>query len=195
MQKKGKIVRAFRVLTSVFCLLTSGCGFHSMYGARDGDNTPVAQQLNDVVIENTADRDGQMLRNDLMDRMYIKGKPQNPSYHLSVRLRSLEEGIGLLPNATTALTELNLYADYSLTDENGKEVVKATAHATATYNQLQAAFGTFAADQNAHQSCITEIGEQIVNRVSLYFSEGTSIIAPTAPTATPIPGLTPGVSR
>lgn len=193
--KRAKAGKTFRLLTYVICLLTSGCGFHSMYGARD-DNTPAAEQLSDIEIENIGDRNGQMLRNDLIDRMYSKGRPQSPDYHLSVALRSYEEGIGLLPNATTSLTELNLYADYSLKDINGKEVVKATAHATATYNQLQAAYGAYAADQNAYQSCITEISNQIVNRVSLYFSEGTSVKPPTAaPMPVPIPGITPGITR
>ena len=166
-----------------------------MYGAHD-DGTPVAEQLNDVEIENISERNGQMLRNDLIDLMYGKGRPQSPDYHLNVALRSYEEGIGLLPNATTSLTELNLYADYSLKDINGKEVVKATAHATATYNQLQAAYGAYAADENAYQSCITEISRQIVNRVSLYFSEGTTIKPPAQePAPAPIPGITPGISR
>jgi LPS-assembly lipoprotein len=183
----------------VFCLLFSvvclpGCGFHTVYGAHD-DNTPVAAQMNSVEVENIAERTGQMLRNDLIDRMYLDGRPQNPQYRLTVSLRSLEEGIGLLPNATTSLTELNLYADYSMKDAGGKEVVKATAHATATYNQLQAEYGTFVAEQNAYQHCIDEISEQIVNRISLYFSEGTSIIAPAPATPVPIPGLTPGISR
>jgi LPS-assembly lipoprotein len=206
MSDKKNVRRSFRsdirhlfsvfCLTSVFCLLVSGCGFHSMYGTHDDSDTTVAEELNNVEIENIADRNGQMLRNNLIDRMYGKGRPQNPQYHLAVNLRSFEEGIGLLPDATTSLTELNLYADYTLKDENGKDVVKATEHATATYNQLPAAFGAYAADQNAYQSCITEITEQIVNRVGLYFSEGTTIKPPSQePAPTPIPGLTPGVTR
>src|ERR1700733_2535287 len=50
------------LLTSVLCLLTSGCGFHPVYGTRD-DNSSVADELNDVAIENIPDRQGQMLRN------------------------------------------------------------------------------------------------------------------------------------
>ena len=182
-------------ITVLFALcFLAACGFHSIYGARD--NSPAVEaELNDVAIGNIPDRNGQMLRNDLIDRMYAKGRPQNPKYQLDVSMRVLEEGIGLLPNATTSLTELNLYADYVLKDEAGKSLVKATAHATATYNQLQQEYGTLAAEQNAYQRSIDEVSEQIVNRLSLYFSEGTTI-APAAPTHdVPIPGITPGVSR
>jgi LPS-assembly lipoprotein len=163
---------AFCLLSSVVCLL--GCGFHSVYGSRD-DGTPVAAELNQVAIDNIPDRYGQMLRNELIDRMYGKGRPPKPAYHLEVRLRETEEGIGLLPNAITTLTELNLYADYSLKDPTGKAVVSATAHAVATFNQLQQEYGTLAADEGAHQRTINEIAQQIVERVSLYFSEGTTI--------------------
>ena len=113
---KGKILC---LLTSVFCLLTSGCGFHPLYGSRDG-NSSVSAELNDVAIDNIADRNGQILRNDLIDRMYHNGRPQSPKYTLTTSLRTLEEGIGLLPDATTSLTELNLYADYTLKDQAGK---------------------------------------------------------------------------
>jgi len=180
----------FCLLFSVLCLLTSGCGFHSIYGARD-DNAPVAAELNEVMIENIPDRYGQMLRNQLIDRMYGKGRPQNPKYHLEVRLRETEEGIGLLPNAITTLTELNLYADYSLKDASGKELVHATGHAVATFNQLEAEYGTLAADQGAHQRTIKEIANLIVERLSLYFSEGVIITPPPPAKPVPIPGLVP----
>lgn len=186
-------------LLSVFCLLLSvvclpACGFHPLYGSRD-DNSSVSAELNDVAIENIPDRNGQILRNDLIDRMYSKGRPQNPKYSLTAGLRTLEEGIGLLPDATTSLTELNLYADYTLKDQTGKVVVKATAHATATFNQLQEEYGTLAAEQNAYQRCLDEVSEQIVGRISLYFSEGTTIAPAPPKTEVPIPGLTPGISR
>ena len=191
-QTKGKILC---LLTSVFCLLTSGCGFHPLYGSRD-DNSSVSAELNDVAIDNIADRNGQILRNDLIDRMYHNGRPQSPKYTLTASLRTLEEGIGLLPDATTSLTELNLYADYTLKDQAGKTVVTATAHATATFNQLQEEYGTLAAEQNAYQRCLDEVSEQIVNRISLYFSEGTTIKPPAqGPAPVPIPGLTPGITR
>ncbi len=90
-----------------------------------------------------ADRNGQRLRNNLIDRMYHDGRPQNPKYELAITLRETEEGIGLFAERhLVSLTELNLYADYILKDPSGKEVVHATAHAVATFNQLQQEYGT-----------------------------------------------------
>jgi LPS-assembly lipoprotein len=178
------------LLTSVFCLLTSGCGFHPIYGSHD-DNTPVAAELNEVAIDGIPDQHGQMLRNGLIDRMYAKGRPQQPKYHLDVSLRANEEGIGLLENAVTSLSELTITATYSLKDTQGKVIMTATAHTVANYDQLQQQYGTLAAREGAYQRSLNEIADQIVNRVSLYFSEGNTI-TPAAPvTPVPIPGLTP----
>jgi len=175
-------LRKSALLVPLVCLFFSltGCGFHPIYGARD-DNKPVTAELNDVGIDSIPNRNGQMLRNDLIDRMYHDGRPQNPKYELAITLRETEEGIGLLPNATSSLTELNLYADYVLKDRSGKEVVRATAHAVATFNQLQQEYGTLAASENAYQRCIDQVSDQILDRVSLYFSEGNIIKPPAVP--------------
>ena len=183
----------FSFLISVICFLTSGCGFHPIYGSHD-DNPAVAAQLNDVAIEGIPDQHGQMLRNGLIDRMYGKGRPSQPKYHLSVGLKTTEEGIGLLPNATTSLTELTLIATYTLSDASGKALMNASAHTVANYDSLQEQYATLAAQQGAYERSVNEIADQIVNRVSLYFSEGNTV-KPPPPSTVPvqIPGLTPGI--
>lgn len=174
----------------VWALVLASCGFHPMYGARDA-GTPVAAALNNVAIDGIPNREGQTLRNELIDRMYGKGRPKNPKYHLHVTLQSTEEGIGLLPNAITTLTELTLTADYALTDESGNNVMEGTARTVANYNQLEEQYGTLAAREGAFQRSLNEIADQIVNRVSLYFSEGNKILPPAKEKAVPVPGLIP----
>lgn len=149
-----------------------GCGFEPIYGSHV-NNANVTAELNDVAIGNIPDRHGQILRNDLIDRMYGHGRPRSAKYKLEVNLRATEEGLGLLPNSITTLTELNLYADYTLSASGGEELMKGTAHTLANYDQPSAQYSTLAARENAYQRCLNEVGEQIVNRVSLYFSEHT----------------------
>jgi LPS-assembly lipoprotein len=177
------------LLLPLLCFLMS-CGFHPIYGARDND-TPVAAELNQVAIDGIPNHEGQTLRNELIDRMYGKGRPQNPKYHLEVTLKMAEEGIGLLPNAVTSLTEITITATYTLRDANGKPVMSATAHTVANYDQLQQQYGTVAAREGAIERSLNEIADQVVNRVSLYFSEGNTVTP--GPVAVPeqIPGLTP----
>jgi LPS-assembly lipoprotein len=167
-QKTGKKY----LLVPVMCLLLSACGFRPIYGSRgDEGGSPVVLDLNNVAIDNISDRNGQMLRNDLIDRLYGKNRPEKPLYMLKVRIHSSEEDLGILANATATRSLLNMYGDYSLQNAKGKELLKGSAHSVASFDKLDQMYGTMAARQDANRRTIHEIGEQIVNRLSLYFSE------------------------
>ena len=159
------------VLALAFMLLT-GCGFTPVYGTHTAaDGSPVANDLNAVAIENIADRNGQMLRNDLIDRMYGKNRPAQPLYDLKVTIHSDEADLGILANATATRSLLNMYANYTLTDSKGHELLTSTAHSVASFDRLDQMYGTVAARQDAYERTLHEVSEQIINRVSLYFSE------------------------
>jgi len=153
-------------------LLLSACGFHPIYGTHGADDgSPVAMDLNDIAIDNIPDRNGQILRNDLIDRMYGKNRPSQPLYRLVVKVSSSVEELGILADATSTRELLNMYGDYTLTDAKGKVLVKGTAHSVASYDRLDQMYGTVAAQQDATVRTLHEVSEQIVNRISLYFSE------------------------
>jgi len=155
-----------------FALSFTACGFRPIYGTHGADSgSPVAMDLNNIAIGNIPDRDGQMLRNDLIDRMYGKNRPQKPAYKLNITIRSSEQDLGILANATATRCLLDMYGDYSLADSSGKVVVKGTAHSVVSFDKLDQMYGTVASRQDAHERTLHEISEQIVNRLSLYFSE------------------------
>jgi len=152
--------------------LLAGCGFHSVYGSRgEPDGSPVAMELNDIAIDNIPDHRGQILRNALIDRMYGKNRSEQPHYHLSAKLHFSEEDLGIQANATSTRELLNMYCDYTLKDNTGKQLLSGTAHSVASYDRLDQMYGTIAAKQSAEENTLHEVSEQIVNRVSLYFSE------------------------
>jgi len=156
------------ILAGLLCMLVA-CGFSPIYGTHGGG--PVAAELNDVEIAAIPNREGQMLRNDLIDRMYGKGRPQHPKYTLTITPKFTEESVGLLPNAVTTLAELTLAAHYVLADSKGQTLTHGDVHAMADYNQLEEGYATVAAREGAYQRTLHEVSEQIVNRVSLYFAE------------------------
>ncbi len=170
----GGKMRVFRAcfLLTVVCLVLSACGFHPIYGSHGADDgSPVAADLNSIAIDNIPDRNGQMLRNDLIDRMYGKDRSGQPLYTLHVKLHNSVEDLGILANATSTRELLNMYGDYTLVDAQGKTVLSGTAHSVASYDRLDQMYGTIAAQQDANERTIHEVSEQIVNRISLYFSE------------------------
>lgn len=170
--KRLKLLRYFNLI--ILVLLTS-CGFHSIYGTEESErglnNLSVAQQLNHITIENIPDRSGQMLRNDLIDSLYGKGRPTNPLYKLTIGVHSTEEDLGIQANSTSTRSLLNMYADYSLTGPNQKSLVKGRAHSVASFNKLSQQYGTQSARDDAIERTINEVSNQIVNRLSLYFRE------------------------
>ena len=64
-----------------------------------------------------------------------------------------------------------MYGDYSLVDSAGKVLLNGSAHSVASFDKLDQMYGTVAARQDACQRTLHEISEQIVNRLSVYFSE------------------------
>jgi LPS-assembly lipoprotein len=162
----------FLVLLLTVSLLLAGCGFRPIYGSRsDEGGSPVAIDLNNVAIDNIPNRDGQILRNNLIDRMYGKNRPEKTFYTLSVYVHNTEENLGILANATATRSLLDMYGDYSLQDAQGKTLLSGTAHSVASFDKLDQMYGTVAARQDARERTLREISEQIVNHVSLYFSE------------------------
>lgn len=150
----------------------AACGFEPIYGTHDNQGAPVAAALNDVAIANIPDRNGQILRNHLIDRMYSAGRPVNPKTQLEIKLQTSEADLGIQLNATTSRHEVTVSADYTLKDlASGKELVKGTARSLVGFSQLDAQYGTLAARESSTNRAITEVGEQIVNRISLYFAE------------------------
>ena len=167
--REGGFLQEAALLFSL--LFLSACGFSPIYGGHGADNTPVAQALGNVQIENIPDRNGQMLRNKLIDRMYTHGRPQDPIAHLYVTIASSETGLGVQKDATTTRSQLSMNATYVLKDMDGREVHKGRAHSVASYSKLDAQYGTVASQRNAYERAIGEVSEQIVNAISLYYAE------------------------
>lgn len=159
-------------LIAAALLLLSACGWHTVYGAHNSDdNSVVATQLNQISIENIPDRKGQILRNDLIDLMYGKGRPSQPLYTLSTKIRSTEEDVGQLQDATSTLTLMNMYADYDLKLPNGTVVLHGTAHSVTSFGKLNDEYGTLAAREDAISRTLNEVSEQMLTRISMYFSD------------------------
>lgn len=151
-------------------VLLTACGFEPIYGPHSG-NGETADILNQVAIDNIPDRQGQMLRNDLIDRMYGKGRPRKPLYRLKITLQTTVQDLAIQANATSTRSLRDTTANYSLIDSNGKEVLSGSAHSLTSFNKLSDQYGSLAASEGGLERTIKEVSEQIVNRISLYLAE------------------------
>ncbi len=166
--------RAARVAVLVLVLGTgSGCGFAPVYGDRSDNGTPVAESLGRVAIASIPDRPGQILRNLLIDRMYLQGRPENPESTLSVTLTSSVADLGILKDATTSRRELTLVATYQLRDRKGGVILRGQARSVVSSSKLEAPYGTVVAQKDAEERALHEVSEQIVNRLALHYATTT----------------------
>lgn len=159
----------------MLALLSGGlgaCGFTPVYGTAGRPNAAAVESaLANVQIDPITDRNGQVLRNNLIDRFYADGRPASPRYRLSVGLAATEEELGIQKDATATRARLRLQASYELIDTtNGQVVYRTFSRSVISYNLLDSQFAILATKQDAYDRGLTELADDIRARLSLYFA-------------------------
>ena len=166
-------MRARRLLLAIaaLSLLAGGCGFEPLYANRGRPGNSAQNDLHATKIATIADRTGQMLRNELIDRINVGGEPRQPVYELKIKLRENEEKLLVRKDEVATASNLTLYADYQLTEiGSGKVLTSGTARSVARYDILRSQYGTIAAEQDARARVVRQIAEDIRTRVGIYFN-------------------------
>jgi LPS-assembly lipoprotein len=161
---------------ALVCLLLplTGCGFQPLYGSKAEGGSGAAVALNQVAIANIPNREGQMLRNLLTDRLYQNGKPVEPHYRLAVELRESETALGIRRDATASRTRLDMQSHYVLRRvSDDKVLIDSTGETSVSFNQLVAQYATVTARDDARSRALHELSEQIMTRLALYFGTTT----------------------
>ncbi len=163
----GKLSRLLAV--SAMLLGLTGCGFQPLYGERSAGSGSVAQsELSAVQIDLIANREGQMLRNELLDRFQPAGAAAKPLYGLSVGLSVQRIGLGIRPDETATRANLVIVADYTVRDlSNGNLMFRGRGRSISGYNVMDSEFATTSSENDAIRRAILDISQQITTRVSL----------------------------
>ncbi len=158
------------LLACVALLSLSACGFHPLYAAPDHGGGNVDAALGQVQIASIPNREGQELRNLLRDKMQHRGRPVEPQYDLAITLQESQRDIGIRTDATSARSQLSVTAYYTLTTRaTAQQVLNSYAAATVGFNKLDAQYSNLAAQEDARRRALSEVSDQITNRLSLYF--------------------------
>ncbi|QQR69306.1 MAG: hypothetical protein IPI58_01065 [Alphaproteobacteria bacterium] len=150
------------------CLALVGCGFRPVYGGLGG---PVSggERLNEVWIGTIPDRNGQMLRNMLTDRIHAEGVPSKPRYRLDVTLTSGEGDLGLRKDATATGRQLTIHASCVLTDAiEGRQVARWADRSVVRHNILMAPYATQVSRDDAWQRGLTDLSDSIIRSLTVY---------------------------
>ena len=156
------------------CFYLSACGFEPVYGTytknvREGQES-VQVQLAQVGIGQIPDREGQFLRNALIDRFYRDGRPQEVRYTLQIEpIDERTVDLDITKNSDATRAQLHLKIVMNLVDDNtGEAVLTRNLRSIASYNVLTSEFSTRVSAQNTRENALNDLARQIELQTSLY---------------------------
>lgn len=154
------------------CLLLPACGFQPMYGKKAGGQT-VAAVHQSIRIENIPDRDGQYLRNMLLDRLNDDGRPADARYVLEVSPLKKDIINQLVrKDATYTRALMKISAEVRLVDTvYGKTVMERKFLSSGSYNLLDNQFATIVSRDSMTDNLLREMSDNIVTAINLHFTK------------------------
>jgi len=173
---------ASRALIIGFAVMLGACGFKPLYGPRGtntdaGANIKTEDYLALVRIGPIKDRLGQMMHNELLERLSPKGRPVHPRYTLTVTVTESIGSLGVQKSGDATRANLNLTASYALgalsAEQGGAPVTLASGslRAVSSYDISSAEFATLSASRNARINAVREVADDIRTRIAVYFSQ------------------------
>src|SRR5262249_27474351 len=152
------------------------------------ESTPAAptiqSQLEAIKVIPSADRIGQLLFNNLRDKLNPRGTPAEPRYVLTVSLAESEQELLLRQDETATRINLTVTANYRLKVAAGEtELTAGSARARTAYNILDVNvyYSTRTAQDSARARAAEELAEDIRERLAVYYQTHATASAPSAP--------------
>ena len=106
------------IIGLLIVIIATGCGFQPIYGDRaSGVSTQTAVRLANIKIQTIPDRQGQILRNLLLERLNPRGEPSNPQYFLKTSISYSTSGLGTNIDDETSRARLTATANFTLSGD------------------------------------------------------------------------------
>lgn len=154
-------------------LLLGGCGFSPVYGTHASSAQPAMQhQLDDVEIGMIANREGQYLRNALLDQMgSATALSAGQRYFLHVyNLAEDDQSFGIRKDASATRGDITITATMDLIDTTTNTVVLTRPLRTrAGYNRMDNLYGVQVSRQDTVDRLLDEMANRAVTELTLYF--------------------------
>ncbi len=169
-----EVVRFLAMTAGVlFSCLVTACGFEPVYGdlGSKTEYTAVETRLSQVDIANIPDRNGQYLRNALIDRLYPHARPGTAAYTLSVsKIEEKHTDLDITKSSDATRRQIRLLTKLTLTDRKaGAAVLDRDLSAIGSYNILGSEFTNRVSEENARQNALDDLAQQIELQLGLFF--------------------------
>ncbi|MFP4098239.1 MAG: LPS assembly lipoprotein LptE [Alphaproteobacteria bacterium] len=165
-------------MLSLFC---AACGFQPMYGsyseAKANGRAGIQAQLARIEVANIKDREGQILRNALIDRFYQEGRPVDARYTLQVSdIAEATDDLDITITSDATRAQLKLSTVMTLVDnETNAVVLERGLKAVASYNIMNSEFATRVSEKNVRENALKDLARQIERHLALYFNNNDSL--------------------
>lgn len=168
-----------KIAVVILAALLTGCGFEPLYvekktsGEWYYDNefdTSILEEMASVKVELIQDRIGQLIRNDLLDKLSPKGQPKHPKYYLKVTDIKKQEIDQALRNDITATRKKVIYTiTYTLRDAEHKTLINGNSVAYVGYDILRDPYSTTFAQKKIEKNAAKILANDISLRLGAYF--------------------------
>jgi LPS-assembly lipoprotein len=160
-------------LLLIAAMAVSACGFHPVYGVNKYTPIGAETKFQQINIENIPDREGQYLRNALIDRLYRDGRPSSTRYTLNIApIRETQRDLDVTIDSDTTRAQLRIDTRMQLTDTQTKEtVIDRALNSTASYNVLGSEFTNRVSEQSTRENILDDLARQIEMQLGLYFKK------------------------
>lgn len=160
-----------KIAPFLLILFVAACGFTPVYGTKENKQS-VHDVLNKVEIGLIPDREGQYLRNALIDRFYSNGYPENIQFSLSVQpIKETISNFDLTFDSSATRRQMKLTSHMFLTDKKtGTIVLKRSLTAITSHNVLDSEFSTLVTEQSAREAALNDMARQIEQQIALFLN-------------------------
>jgi LPS-assembly lipoprotein len=159
------------LLAVTLALPLAACGFEPLYGNRQQSGDATFNDFHQIKVATIPERSGQMLRNELLDRLNYRGEPSQPRYELKVSLREERREVLVRADEVATAVDLTINAKYELVDRaNGAVLSTATPRAIMRYNVLASPYATLSSAEDARRRAAKQLAEDIRARLAVYFT-------------------------
>jgi LPS-assembly lipoprotein len=147
-----------------------GCGFSPLYGKKPNE-TGIKHLFARTEISTIPNREGVYLRNHLIDKFYIYGRPANPLYRLYVEpIKQTLTDLDITKTSDATRGQLRLDTKMSLKNTFNDEIVlRRDLTAITSYNILTSEFTNRVSERGAQEDALDDLARQIELHTSLYY--------------------------
>ncbi len=146
----------------------AGCGFRPLHSQKSGGS---AAHLAEIRITPIADRIGQQIHNQLLDKLNPMGPPATARYVLTVTVSESLQNLAVRKDDVATRANLIMRVNFRLARlDDGATVMSSRAVSANSYNIVSSKFGTLSAENDARARAARELSDEIKSQLGIFLA-------------------------